>query len=457
MKTDVFGYPITVSSTDSAMSWNAMIMAFLAHGATTPAHLMAVIDKEPHFAMAFATKGLMYLMLGRRELVSVAQEALVTARTGIKAQSHTAREISFVDALGAWLNGRPTVSIAHMEEVLKSHPEDALAMKIGHAIRFILGDAVGMRASLEAILPSYDVSHAAQGYILGCHSFSLEETGEYKRAESAARLGISIAPDDAWGLHALTHVHDMTGNSRAGLDWLNGREEAWAHCNNFRYHVWWHKALMHLDQGEIEQVLHLYDQEIRKDKTDDYRDISNATSLLSRLELDGIDVGDRWEELADFSQNRTEDGCLIFADLHYMLALVGGGRNDAISNLMGRMQRDARNADTSEFDARVAAPGLAMAAGLEAFGEGDYQIAFLNLSRARQTAQLAGGSHAQRDVFERLTIDAGIRGGFFEEAETILCDRTVRRAGKEDRYAAVRMEIIAKGRGGAAGAALPAE
>ena len=330
-------------------------------------------------------------------------------------------------------------------------------MKFDHAIRFVLGDGVGMRRSIDALLPKYGLDHPARGYVLGCSAFALEETGEYSRAEAAGRMGLRLCPDDAWGLHAVAHVYDMTGDSRGGLDWLSGRESAWGHCNNFRYHVWWHKALMHLDQGEVETVLELYDTLIRADRTDDYRDISNATSLLVRLELEGVDVGARWEELADLSERRTEDGCLIFADLHYLLALVGGGRHAATESLLARMHRDARDR-SCDMKRRVAAPGLAAAAGLEAFGEGDYRTAFLNLAQARRTMQLAGGSHAQRDVFERLTIDAGIRSGYLDEAETILGERTLRRAGREDRYAAVRREMIGTGRAtGACGGRVPAE
>ena len=86
---------------------------------------------------------------------------------------------------------------------------------------------------------------------------------------------------------------------------------------------------MHLDRGELDVALALYDTKIRQDKTDDYRDIANATSLLMRLELEGMDVANRLDELADFSENRTKDSCLVFADLHYMLALAGANRPDA--------------------------------------------------------------------------------------------------------------------------------
>ncbi|HAW48213.1 MAG TPA: tetratricopeptide repeat-containing protein, partial [Roseovarius sp.] len=157
-----------------------------------------------------------------------------------------------------------------------------------------------------------------------------------------------------------------------------------------------HKALMHLDQNEIEAVFHLYDTEVRKDRTDDFRDISNGTAMLMRLELEGHDVGDRWEEMADICEARTEDACLIFADLHYLLALIGGGRKSAIRRMMTRLHADAKRGGESEMMRRMANPGLSAASGLEAFGEGDYKTAFLNLKQARHSMQLAGGSHAQR-------------------------------------------------------------
>jgi tetratricopeptide (TPR) repeat protein len=442
MLTDTFGNDVSLETSEALDSWNKMQIAFLAHSAMTPTHLADVLEREPQFALGHAIKGIFYMMLGRRELIPTATDAEIAARVALKRTSATPREHGFVDALTFMLAGQLISARDRVNEILHLHPQDSLAMKVSHAISFILGDSKNMRSTLELILPTYDDNHTGRGYLMGCYAFALEETGDYSQAEIAGRKGMLQAPDDAWGLHAVAHVYDMTANAKAGLDWLTGREDAWAHCNNFRYHVWWHKALMHLDQGQVDEVLALYDHEIRKDKTDDYRDISNATSLLSRLELDGVDVGRRWEELADLSENRTEDGCLIFADLHYMLALVGGDRDQAIKSMLSRMHKDAQNSK-SDIEKTMAVPGLAAATGLEAFGEADYKSAFINLANARSSMQSAGGSHAQRDVFERLTIDAGIRGGFLNEAETILNERKAKRGGTEDKYASVRFEMIA--------------
>ena len=443
MLSDLCGYPVSLNNGDALASWDKLHMRFLAHAMDTPQHLGAVLEKAPDFATIYAVKGLFYLMLGRRELTAEAHAARATAIEKVAMNPVTEREQAYINALSEWLDGRPSGAIQQMEWVLEHYPRDTLAAKISHAIRFILGDAVGMRRSIEAILPEVMGDHPARGYMLGCHAFTLEETGEYEAAERAGRAGLDLAPDDAWGLHAVAHVHDMTARASEGLQWLDGRESAWEHCNNFRYHVWWHKALMHLDVGQTDEVLALYDHEIRKEKTDDYRDISNATSLLSRLELDGVNVGDRWEELADVSATRTEDGCLIFADLHYLLALVGGNREDATKKMMGRIRQDAK-ASKTEADYRMAQPGMAAAAALEAFGDGNYTSAFLNFRAARPSMQLAGGSHAQRDVFERLTIDSAIRAGYFDDASDLLKDRKDRRGGNEDGYFAARMTMLAE-------------
>ena len=444
MLTDVFGNDISLSDTEIRDEWDKMQLGFLAHAQITPTHLAAVLERAPDFAYGHAIKGIFYMMLGRRELIEAARGAYGAAQEALKASAATRREKEFIRALGLLLEGKPVQARNVVQGILTENPQDALSMKIAHALSFIVGDSVEMRRSIEGVLPTYDEKHAGYGYLLGCYAFALEETGDYEAAERIGRKGMLYAPNDAWGLHAVAHVYDMTADAPAGLQWLQEQENAWSHCNNFRYHVWWHKALMHLDQNQIDEVFALYDTEIRKDKTDDYRDISNATSLLSRLELEGIDVGNRWEELADLSEQRTEDGCLIFADLHYILALVGGDRDEAIKTMISRMNKDARTTD-SEVARAMADPGLAAAAGLEAFGEANYDAAFRNLAAARAKMQQAGGSHAQRDVFERLTIDAGIRGGHFTEARRILTERKEKRGGNEDRYAAVRFKMLTNG------------
>lgn len=444
-RTDIFGQDTTLATAAGLEAWNAVLLGVMSHGDATPTDLARLIAAEPDCAIAHTAKGLFCMLAGRREMAAVAIQALHDAQR--LAENATARERRYVDALAAWITGSPSQSVQILETVLADAPQDTFAMKMSHAIRFVLGDHTGMLRSIDRVLPAYDISHPGRGYLLGCHAFALEENGHYARAEAAGREGLLQAPDDAWGLHAVAHVLDMTCDSKRGLDWLTGREAAWAHCNNFRFHIWWHKALMLLDLGRVDEVFDLYDTQVRADQTDDYRDISNGTSLLMRLELEGHDVGDRWDELSEISAKRTEDGCLIFADLHYLLALEA--TNDAARPaLVGRIQADAQ---TPKGDAqmRMANPGVAAALGLEAFTEGNYSVAFDHLFQARRAMQTAGGSHAQRDVFERITIDAGLRAGQIDRTEQILDARQDLRGGNEDSFARARRELISDWRNGA--------
>ena len=441
MTEDLSGCAVSLSSPVAVEAWNDMTRAFLAHSATTPGHLGTVLETEPDFAMGLAAKGLFSMMLGRREMVGVAREAHAAA---LALPTPHLREQLWVRALGEWLRGFPSRSVACMEDALRHNPRDTLSAKVSHAIRFLLGDAKGMRRSVESVLDAHGEDHPLRGYLLGCHAFALEETGAYDAAEVTGLQGLRLAPDDAWGLHAVAHVHDMTARPDQGIRLIEGHRGAWDHCNNFRYHVWWHKALLHLDRGEVETVLELYDRQIRHDKTDDYRDIANATSLLMRLELENVAIGDRWEELADYAENRTADGCLVFADLHYMMALGAAGRFGAAGEMALRVTGHARQ--SGDMAARYADPGLAAIAGLHSFAEGRFDTAFLNLDTARARLGKIGGSHAQRDVFERMAVDAGMRAGYFERVERILAERLGQRGGHEDRFHASRMSVLTEAR-----------
>ncbi|MDB6177325.1 tetratricopeptide repeat protein [Paracoccus sp. Z330] len=445
MKNDICDGSVSITDPIALEDWNAMIRAFLAHGSQTPTYLAAVLKREPGFAMGHAARGLFTLMLARRELQDVAAAALKDAETALSQGHSSLREQLWCRALAAWLAGRPSGAVALVEEVLVHNPRDTFSAKLSHAIRFMMGDRHGMRRSVERLLSAHEENHPMRGFLLGCHAFTLEETGEYARAEQAGLEGLSLAPDDAWGLHAVAHVYDMTHQPDRGIALIDDNGGSWLHCNNFRYHVWWHKALLHLDRHETDHVLALYDNEIRHDRTDDFRDFSNASSLLMRLELEGVDVGGRWEELAELAESRSGDACLAFADLHYMLALVRRGRQDAAQAMLARFHRDSAAPETESLRI-LAEPGLIAAEGLAAYGEGQYGAAFRNLALAQPRMQSVGGSHAQRDVFERITIDAGMRAGYLAETEALIRKRTAKRGGFEDSFAAIRLQQLSAAR-----------
>ncbi len=434
---DQFEYTVTLSDKSAITHWNNTTLAFLAHSAATPEHLAKTLEVDANFALAQAARGLFCLLLGRREMTATAFEAYAVADKSRRDTPVTDREEAVIDALDDWLQGAPSKAAERLDEMLVKYPRDALLLKLVHAIRFILGQPSRMRSSIENVISTYEDDHIAKGYVHGCYAFALEESGDFDRAERIGKDAVSWQSDDAWGLHAVAHVLDMTGKTEEGIRWLDTQPQAWEHCNNFGYHVWWHLALLHLDRGNVERVFELYDHKFRQEHTDDFRDISNAASMLVRLELEGIKVGHRWEELAALSEKRIDDTSNVFADLHYMLALLGDNRRQASDRLLARM-RSFGEQDGNEMAQITKSAGSPTAAGLMQFKNGNYFSAYHHLAEARPLLRTVGGSHAQRDVFERITIEAALRAGLCQEAKRMIDERTRLRGGT-DTYGESRM------------------
>lgn len=437
---DHFGLKTTLSNPDAIEDWNQTILSFLSHNANIAKNLDLAISRTEFFPMPHIASGFFSMLLGQRGLIKSAKTSFKTATNQANTVGITEREQNYLHGLQSIISGNHTEAINHIHNVLQQHPEDGFAAKLVHAIQFIIGDVKGMRSTLDKIIKSYSSDNPATSYIQGCYAFALEEAGDYKNAEKIGRQAFGQTNNDAWALHAVAHVYEMTNQVPAGIDWLQSNNSAWVHCNNFRFHCWWHLALFYLDRGQYDFVLSLYDSEIRYNKTDDYRDIANGASLLARLEIEQVDVGTRWEELAIASEKHTDDNCLVFADLHYMLSLTLGNHAHTAKILATNAGNFAKtgNSFMSNITNEV---GIAVMAGISAYKKQNYLTAFHHLSNAWPNLQKIGGSHAQRDVFVRLTIESAIRSGRADFAKNLITTRSDMR-GAIDGYATRKLAAV---------------
>ena len=76
-------------------------------------------------------------------------------------------------------------------------------------------------------------------------------------------------------------------------------------------------------------MLRLYDRQVWGVVKDYSQDQINAVSLLARLELAGVDVGDRWQDVASHLAARLHDHVLPFLDVQYLYGLARAGRPEA--------------------------------------------------------------------------------------------------------------------------------
>ena len=296
-----------------------------------------------------------------------------------------------------------------------------LALRLAYFGCFDLG---WRERQLDIVAGSLDpwAGHEAAGLVTGMYAFSLEECGDLSGAERAGRDAVSRDPKDAWAAHAVAHVLEMQDRHAEGVAWIDGLLPHWDDLNVFVGHVRWHRALYLLDAGDLDGALADYDGKVRADtESEDPLDLTNGVSLLWRLEAQGVDVGDRWRELAEKSARRTADHIHVFLDAHYAMALAGGGRQEDLQRLIEGTEALPDGAPGADVQKRVGLPLYRAIAALRDDRPGE---AYDLLRRIRYDIRDIGGSHAQRDVFETMLISAARDAGNFAAAARLLAERT---------------------------------
>jgi len=148
------------------------------------------------------------------------------------------------------------------------------------------------------------------------------------------------------------------------------------------------------------------------------QDQVGAVSLLARAELAGIDVGERWDEVAERIAARGLDVEQPFLALQYLYALCRADRVEAPA-LLAAIRRQAASAPEFARGAWADA-ALPAAEGIAAWLAGQPAAAVRELGRALPRLAEIGGSHAQRDLFEQIWLGALIADGRWSEAQQAL-------------------------------------
>jgi tetratricopeptide (TPR) repeat protein len=424
-----------------------VIESFLGARADTRERLAELLAADPDCALSHCLDGYLHMMASKRDQQALAVAALGRAQSVVARSREARRDHLHLAALEAWTRGEMREAAEHWDLLLTEFPRDLLGLRVSQFVLSYLGESQRMRYTIARALPAWDASVPGYGYVLGCYAYGLEEAGEYTQAEEMGRKAVEINRQDIWAAHAVTHVAEMQGRLHDGLTWIADLTDHWDGCNNFAFHLRWHEALFRLDLEQYDRVLALYDREVRRQSTDEYLDVTNAVSLLWRLEQSEVDVGSRWRELADCARNHDRDHSLVFADLHYLMALAAVGEPDAF---LGSCERFAAGEGTEP--AVMADVGLPLARAVLAHRRGAYDEVVDRLMPVRAQFRRIGGSHAQRDLFDQLLIDAAWRGRRFETAGELLAERTTRRPRNIwgwKHYAAV---LDARGASGAADA-----
>jgi tetratricopeptide (TPR) repeat protein len=418
---DAAGHALSGATDDGVARFEAAAQQFRCYLGDPVATVDAALAAAPQMVMAHALKAYLHLLGTEPGGLPVARQCHA-AVAGLPA---TERERGHLQAVRLLTEGRWRAAGRVLEDVSIAYPRDALALQAGHQIDFFRGDSRMLRDRVARALPAW--SRAIPGYhaVLGMHAFGLEETGDYAQAESQGRAAVELERRDTWAWHAVAHVMEMRNRPADGIAWMTADTDAWSQDSFFSVHNWWHLALYHLELGATDEVLRLFDGPVFGRRSNVVMDMIDASAMLWRLHLRGLDVADRFAQLADLWAPLATAGNYAFNDLHAMMAFVGSGRTQEQQAVLDtqRAVLDGSLAvatDNAEFTREV---GHAATRAIHAFGLGRYADCVELLRPIRHIAHRFGGSHAQRDLLDLTLIEASRRGGMEALARALVHER----------------------------------
>jgi tetratricopeptide (TPR) repeat protein len=423
MNRDIRDVPVSFASPEALAAHETALAQFQSYVGDPIATLDAALAEAPDFVIGHLFKALALFTTSEKQFVPAAQAALAQATRRLDRAND--RERMLASATRRFLDGDWSAGCRQLDLVLMAHPRDAMALQVAHLMDFFLGDAQNMRNRVSRVLPHWDVSVPGYSYVLGMHAFGLEEMNQYAEAEATGRRALELERKDGWAVHAVTHVMEMQGRIDEGIAWLQEREDDWAPDNGFAFHNWWHLALFHMDAGRFDRALALYDAAIHAQPAQLVLPLVDATALLWRLWLEGIDVGARLEDIADEWQARQESdrGFYAFNDFHAMLAFAATGRVAAMDRELAGLAAAASRGGTNGMMTREVA--LPLSRGIAAFAQRRYSEAIDCIEPVRDQAHRFGGSHAQRDLLTLTLIEAALRESQRSRAHHYLAERLV--------------------------------
>ena len=422
---DHYGFDLSTSSAEAAAAYDRGARSFVAWRADAMGHLEAAIAADPDFAMPKLLKAWI-LHAARTHKFSPAVHGLLADAEPLLADA-SPRERALAASVRTAHQGDLQGGVAVLETYLAENPRDIVAHRLAQFELFWSGESKWMRDIAERAATAWDEDAPDFAHFQAVRAFSNEEAGDYETAERAGRDAVEREPESAWGAHAVAHTLVMQGRVEEGADFMEALSGNWANANQIAHHNWWHLCLFLLERGEYERILELLDTKVRnpdsplvKAMPDATIDLQNVASLLKRLELRGVDVGKRWDTIAEICAGRIADHANPFSSAHDAMVLAAVDRYDLVESLVEDMQRFGDGHGVVGAVTRTI--GAPVAAAMAAHRRREYDRVIDLMWPIRRDLHQIGGSHAQRDIFFQVLVDAAMRAGRKTEARLLLDD-----------------------------------
>ena len=398
--------PIIDFDNDDAARTCRVALDLLHAGQGDPQALIEpLLRARPDFIAAHCLRAAGLVMACRDDVLPALADTLHTAAR--HAAHGGERERAHLAAAQAWLDRDMKRSLHLYGEIAERDPKDTLALRVAHFGDLQWGRTEMLRERVATALRHWHAGEPGYGHVLAMYAFGLAEAADPALADAVGREALRFEPRQCGAVHAVAHALEMQGRSADGAAWLEGTRGIWCASPAFAVHLWWHDALFRLDQGDLGAVLRILDDRLMGCPEPDTATLVDASALLWRLQLRGLDLAQRWQRIADAWADHQCAGLRPFNDVHAMLAFVATKRWAHARRLLDALRDSALRAP--DLHAAVYDAALPVCEAAVAFGQGRYRLAAHHLQAQQRLLRGCGGSRAQCDLLHLTWLEAALR------------------------------------------------
>jgi hypothetical protein len=366
------------------------------------AEIEPVLSEHPTFVMGHLLRAAVAVLAkdaGALPLLAASLSAATRAGGGLTDHEHRHHA-----AARAWLSGEPELAAERYASIVRDAPRDLLALRLAQSCYFFVGQTAALRDVIDLAAPGWSRGMPGIEYVLAMTAFGCAENGDTERAETLGRWAVELRPEFPFAIHAVAHALYERGDHAGGKLWMRQHETQWLSDSRMVAHNAWHLAQFELESGEPARALAALDQRLIPSASMSASSAADATALLWRLQLDGVDPGSRWSALSDCWATQSSPGFWLFLDLYAAIAFNADGHFDRAHGL-ARAIAACACADNlrAHLSRTVTLPGLRA---IEAFAAGAYAGACEALRTLRPALRRVGASHAQVSLFGRMLMEA---------------------------------------------------
>ncbi len=418
MLTDRYGLALSTSSPAARDAYIEGVDLLLTFYPGAVAAFDRAIAADPGFALAHAGRA-RALQLGSDNAGAQAVIATAQARIG----SVPERDGSQIEVFSLLLGGKTEAALDAVRRHVATWPRDALVASTAASQTGLIGASgrAGREQDQLDFLAALAPHYGNDWWFNGHYAMALSELGHQAAARPLIERSIADNPRNASAAHALAHFHYENGETDAGISFLRSWLADYPRQGFLHGHLHWHLALVHLQQGDMEEGFRFYTQAFA---ADEYYGpalvkMMDAPSFLWRAELAGQKRDHaRWRALRDFARRAFPRPGVPYADWHVALidAVVGDAVDaEARAREMDAMVRDGR------YSAGPTVPALARA--FAAFERQDFAGAIDAIEPMFAQRERICGSRAQIDLVEFTLLKAYLAAGRLDDARRLLSER----------------------------------